>query len=74
MEIEPKLAAREVERMMRFEDVLLKAMAGKMSSVAATEIIGVTPRTMRRWRARMEGHGYNGLQVSGACLWPPAGR
>jgi transposase len=62
VEIERKLPAREVERMMKLQDVLLKAMAGKMSWVAAAEIIGVTPRTMRRWRARMEEHGYNGLR------------
>ena len=29
--------------------------------MAAAEIIGVTPRTMRRWRERLEEHGYSGL-------------
>jgi transposase len=53
--------AAEVERMMRLQDVLLKAMAKKISWVAAAEIIGVTPRTMRRWRERLEEHGYSGL-------------
>jgi len=46
---------------MKLQDVLLKAMAKKISWVAAAEIIGVTPRTMRRWRERMEEHGYSGL-------------
>src|SRR5262252_1665013 len=50
-----------MERMMKLQDVLLKAMAKKISWVAAAEIIGVTPRTMRRWRERLEEHGYNGL-------------
>src|SRR5215467_4625597 len=50
-----------MERMMKLQDVLLKAMAKKISWVTAAEIIGVTPRTMRRWRERLEEHGYNGL-------------
>ena len=40
-------SATEMERMMKVQDVLLKAMAKKISWVAA-EMIGVTPRTMRR--------------------------
>jgi transposase len=54
-------AAAEMERMMKLQDVLLKAMAKKISWVAAAEIIGVTPRTIRRWRERLEEHGYSGL-------------
>ena len=46
---------------MKVQDVLLKAMARKISWLAAAEIIGVTPRTMRRWRERLEEHGYSGL-------------
>src|SRR5262249_9685013 len=48
--------------MMKLQDVLLKAMAKKISWVAAAEIIGVQPRTMRRWRARLEKNGYDGLR------------
>ena len=54
-------SATEMERMMKVQDVLLKAMAKKISWLAAAEIIGVTPRTMRRWRERLEEHGYSGL-------------
>ena len=63
-EVEPSqpIPAREVERMMKLQDVLLKALAKKISWLAAAEIIGVTPRTMRRWRERMEVHGYDGLR------------
>jgi hypothetical protein len=50
-----------MERMMKVHDVLLKAMAKKISWVAAAEIIGVTPRTTRRWRDRLEQDGYKGL-------------
>lgn len=46
-------SAAEMERMMKVQDVLLKAIAKKISSLAAAEIIGVTPRTMRRWRERL---------------------
>jgi transposase len=50
-----------MERMMKVQDVLLKAMARKITWWAAAEIIGVTDRTMRRWRERLEKDGYAGL-------------
>ena len=53
--------AAEVERMMKLQDVLLKAMAKKITWWEAAEIIGVTDRTMRRWRERLEKGGYSGL-------------
>ena len=46
---------------MKLQDVLLKAMAKKITWWAAAEIIGVTDRTMRRWRERLEEGGYAGL-------------
>ena len=46
---------------MKVQDVLLKAMAKKITWWAAAEIIGVTDRTMRRWRQRLEEQGYSGL-------------
>jgi transposase len=53
--------ATEMERMMKLQDVLLKAMAKKITWWEAAEIIGVTDRTMRRWRERMDTDGYSGL-------------
>src|ERR1035441_3245418 len=50
-----------MERMMKVQDVLLKAMAKKIAWGAAAEIVGVCDRTMRRWRDRMEAGGYAGL-------------
>jgi transposase len=50
-----------MERMMKLQDVLLKAMAKKITWWAAAEIIGVSHRTMRRWRERFEQEGYSGL-------------
>ena len=46
---------------MKLQDVLLKAMAKKITWWAAAEIIGVSDRTMRRWRERLETEGYKGL-------------
>ena len=54
-------SAAEMERMMKVQDVLLKAMAKKITWWAAAEIIGVTDRTMRRWRERLAEGGYAGL-------------
>ena len=54
-------SAAEMERMMKVQEVLLKAMARKITWWAAAEIIGVTDRTMRRWRERLENDGYAGL-------------
>lgn len=54
-------SAAETERMMKLQDVLLKAMAKKITWWDAAEIIGVSDRTMRRWRERLEKDGYAGL-------------
>jgi transposase len=54
-------SAAAMERMMKLQDVLLKAMAKKITWWAAAEIIGVSDRTMRRMRERLERDGYSGL-------------
>jgi len=46
---------------MKLQDVMLKAMAKKITWWAAAEIIGVSDRTMRRWHQRLEENGYDGL-------------
>jgi len=43
------------------QEVLLRAMAKKISWWQAAEIIGVNARTTRRWRERWEQDGYDGL-------------
>lgn len=50
-----------VERMMKVQEVILRAVAGKLAWWQAAEILGVSCRTMRRWRYRYEQHGYDGL-------------
>ena len=47
---------------MKFQDVIVQAMAGKLTWWQAAEILGVTARTMRRWRRRYEQYGVCGLQ------------
>src|SRR5215831_1654638 len=47
--------------MMKVQEVILRAMAGKLKWWEAAEIIGISDRTMRRWRERYQEHGYSGL-------------
>src|SRR3954467_1545374 len=47
--------------MMKLQDVILKAMAKKITWLEAAEIIGVCDRTMRRIRERYQEFGYDGL-------------
>jgi len=46
---------------MKAQEVILKAAAGKLKWWEAAEIMGVSDRTMRRWRERLNEHGYSGL-------------
>jgi transposase len=56
-----QIPAAEMERMMKAQEVILKAAAGQLKWWEAAEMMGVTDRTMRRWRERLEEHGYSGL-------------
>jgi transposase len=56
------LSAAALERMMKLQDVILKAMAKKISWLDAAEIIGVCDRTMRRMREGYQKFGYDGLR------------
>jgi transposase len=49
------------ERAMKVRQVLLRAMSGELSWIQASEILGLTPRTVRRWRERLERQGLDGL-------------
>ncbi len=52
---------RAVERAMKVQEVILRVMSEQIKWFQAAEIIGVSPRTMRRWRRRYEEYGYDGL-------------
>src|SRR5437762_12613223 len=50
-----------MERAMKVQEVILRAMAKKITWWQAAEIIGISDRQMRRWRERYEAFGYDGL-------------
>src|SRR6201987_1363024 len=50
-----------VERAMKIQEVILRAMAGKMTWFQAAEILGFTDRHLRRMRERYQEFGYDGL-------------
>jgi transposase len=50
-----------VERAMKVQEVILRAMAKKITWWQAAEIIGISDRQMRRWKERYEEQGYDGL-------------
>src|SRR2546423_14646546 len=54
----PKAA---MERAMKVQEVILRAMARKITWWQAAEIIGISDRHMRRWRERYEEFGYDGV-------------
>jgi transposase len=50
-----------MERAMKVQEVILRAMAKKIAWWQAAEIIGISDRQMRRWHERLEAFGYDGL-------------
>jgi transposase len=49
------------ERTMKVQEVILRAMAKKITWWQAAEILGISDRQMRRWRLRYQEQGYDGL-------------
>ena len=49
------------ERAMTVQEVMLKALSGELHWFRAADILGWSPRTLRRWRERYETYGYVGL-------------
>jgi hypothetical protein len=46
---------------MKVQEVILRAIDGKLSWVQAADILGYSPRPMRRIRWRRPHYGYDGL-------------
>ena len=46
---------------MKIQEVILRAMAREITWWQAAEVIGISDRSMRRWRERYQEHGYDGL-------------
>jgi hypothetical protein len=57
----PEIPIREMERMMKLQDVILKAMAKKLTWIEAAEIAGMSVRNMQRKRQAYVDYGYTGL-------------
>lgn len=50
-----------VERAMKVQEVILRAAAKKITWIQAAEILGVSPRHMRRWKEKYERFGFHAL-------------
>ena len=50
-----------VERAMKRQEVILRALSGALSWLQAADILGIHPRSLRRWRARYEADQMIGL-------------
>ena len=50
-----------VERAMKVQEVILRAVAKKITWIQAAEILGVSPRHMRRWKEKYEQFGFHAL-------------
>jgi len=53
--------AAAVERAMKVQEVILRALSGALTWLQAADILGIHPRSLRRWRARYEADGILGL-------------
>jgi transposase len=56
-----------VERAMKVQEVMLRAIARKITWFQAAEILGITDRHLRRWRERYEEGGFDGLLDRRRC-------
>src|ERR1700741_3315993 len=51
----------DMERAMKVQEVILRAIAKKITWWQAAEILGISDRHMRRWKERYQQEGYDGL-------------
>jgi transposase len=56
-----QISRAEWERTMKMQEVILQAMAKKITWWQAAEILGISDRTMRRWKWNYEHQGFKGL-------------
>jgi Helix-turn-helix domain len=63
------LAAAAVERAMKIQEVIMRALSGAITWLQAADILGLDPRSVRRWRARYEAGGRVAL-YDRRCLRP----
>jgi hypothetical protein len=60
-EVAMSYAPGVVERAMKVQEVIVRALAGQLSWIQAADILQLSPRSVRRWRWRLERDGYDGL-------------
>jgi transposase len=54
-------ARAAVERAMKVQEVILRALSGRQSWLQVADVLGLSPRTVRRLRLRYQHVGYDGL-------------
>ena len=66
-----QISAGEMERTMKMQEVILRAIAKKITRWEADEILGISERTMRRWKCAYQKLGFRGLfdQRKGKPNW-----
>src|SRR2546427_483615 len=62
-------AAAAVERAMKIQQVIMRALSGAITWLQAADILGLDPRSVRRWRARFDAGGRVAL-YDRRCLRP----
>jgi len=69
-----QIPAGELERAMKVQDVMVQAVAKKITWWQAAEILGISERSMRRWKFGYEKHGLRGLfdKRKGKASWKRA--
>jgi hypothetical protein len=60
-EVAMAYAPGAVERAMKAQEVILRAIDGQLTWIQAAEILGRSPRSIRRLRWRLQHYGYDGL-------------
>jgi len=68
-EVTMVLAAAALERAMKIQEVIMRALGGAITWLQAADILGLDPRSVRRWRARYEAGGRVAL-YDRRCLRP----
>jgi hypothetical protein len=54
-------AAGMVERSIKMQEIIVRALSGAPTWIQAADILDLDPRTLHRWRVRFEANGALGL-------------
>jgi DNA-binding transcriptional ArsR family regulator len=56
--------AAAVEWAMKVQELVLRALSGELTWIQVADILGLSARTVRRWRLRYQQYGYDGLPLT----------